>query len=157
MALETKLPGLSATGTGTGPAVVGVALFSDAAAELVAFYEAVLRTPFTHRVHEDGREHWIASLDSIQVEIKSVVDAAGTPTPDAFRSDESVGMSRAEMSFRVAGVNAAVARATVAGGRVLQRAEAFDWGTFAVVLDPDSNRLGLFEPPTSNSDTEGPA
>lgn len=163
MALETKLPSREATGTGSQSVVAGVALFSDAPAELAAFYETVLRTRFTHRVHEDGREHWIVALDGVQLEIKSVVAADGQPTADAFSSDESVGMSRSELSFRVAGVSSAVARATLAGGRVLQKAETHGWGTFAVVLDPDSNRLGLFEEPPAaalsnpSSSTEGTA
>ncbi len=154
MALEQKLPGRSATGTGNESVVAGAALFSDAPAELAAFYEKVLRTSFTHRVHDDGREHWIVGMDGIQLEIKALETAARQPTADAFASDESVGMSRAELSFRVAGVSAAVARATLSGGRVLQKAETFDWGTFAVLLDPDSNRLGLFEPPTETPTEE---
>lgn len=149
MALETKLPSREATGTGHESAVAGVALFSDAPAELVAFYENVLRTRFTHRSHEDGREHWIVTMDGVQVEIKATLATDGSATPDAYASEESVGMSRAELSFRVSGVAAAAARATLAGGRVLQPAQTHDWGTFAVVLDPDSNRLGLFEPPTT--------
>jgi len=59
-------------------------------------------------------------------------------------------MGRSELSFRVPGVPSAVARALVAGGRVLQPAETFAWGTFAVVLDPDGNRIGLFEPPVAD-------
>lgn len=148
MALETKIPSREATGTSRETLVAGVALFSDAPAELASFYEQVLRTRFTHRVHEDGREHWITTMGDVQVEIKATITAAGAPTADAFTSDESVGMSRAELSFRVSGVAATAARATLAGGRILQPAATYDWGTFAVVLDPDSNRLGLFEPPT---------
>jgi len=149
MALEQKLPGLSATGTGNESGVAGIALFSDAPAELAAFYEKVLRTGLTHRVHEDGREHWIVDMDGIHLEIKALMTAGGEPTSDAFASDESVGMSRAEMSFRVVGLSGAVARATLAGARVLQKPETHRWGSFAVLLDPDSNRLGLFEPPTA--------
>jgi predicted enzyme related to lactoylglutathione lyase len=56
----------------------------------------------------------------------------------------------------VSGVAGAAARAMVNGGKIMLKAEQLDWGTFAVVLDPDGNRIGLFEPPTT-SDTEGPA
>jgi predicted enzyme related to lactoylglutathione lyase len=148
MTLETKIPSREATGTSRESLVAGVALFSDAPADLAAFYEQVLRTRFTHRVHEDGREHWISTLGGVKVEIKATITASGTPTADAFASEDAVGMSRSELSFQVSGVAATAARATIAGGRVLQPAHTYDWGTFAVVLDPDSNRLGLFEPPT---------
>ena len=58
------------------------------------------------------------------------------------------GVSRSETSFQVAGVAGAAARAMVNGGRIVQKATQYDWGTFAVVLDPDGNRIGLFEPQT---------
>lgn len=156
MALETKIPSREATGSGNEALVAGLALFSRQPAELARFYERVLRTSFTHRAHADGREHWVVALGGIQFEIKAVEGAQGEPTADAFSSGEATGMGRSELSFRVAGVAAAAARALVAGGRVLQKAQAFDWGTFAVVLDPDGNRLGLYEPPAtdSSSDTE---
>lgn len=172
MALETKLPSVNAAGTGTELLVAGLALFSERPAELARFYEQVLRTAFTHRVHDDGKEHWITALGGVQLEIKALSTADGAPTTDGAAtlvgevSNEpslhvnigstlpSSGVSRSELSFRVHGVAPTVARALVAGGRVVQRAETFSWGTFAVVLDPDSNRLGLFEPPAPNSTTE---
>ena len=159
MALETKIPGRSAAGTGNETLVAGLALFSSKPAELARFYEQVLRTAFTHRVHADGREHWIAAMGGVQLEIKALMAADGQPTADAHGSIDAAGMSRSELSFQVAGVSSAAARALVAGGRVLQKAETFDWGTFAVVLDPDGNRLGLFEPPVAphNSDMEDQA
>lgn len=159
MALETKIPSREATGTGNETLVAGLALFSRRPAELARFYEQVLRTAFTHRAHDDGREHWITSLGGVQLEIKALESAQGEPTADAFSSGEASGMSRSELSFQVAGVSAAASRAIVAGGRMLQKAQAYDWGTFAVVLDPDGNRLGLFEPPAaaSNSDMEDQA
>lgn len=157
MALETKIPGREATGTGHETLVAGLALFSAKPADLARFYEQVLRTAFTHRVHDDGREHWITSLGGVQLEIKAVVTAAGTPTADSFGSIDASGTSRSELSFQVGDVPAAAARALVAGGRMLQASEAFSWGTFAVVLDPDGNRLGLYTPVRGhdpNSDTE---
>jgi predicted enzyme related to lactoylglutathione lyase len=160
MALETRIPRPGAARTGQHSLVAGVALFSRRPAELASFYEQVLRTSFTHRVHEDGREHWIVALGGVQLEVKALETAAGDPTSDSFGSLDAAGTSRSELSFRVADVSASVARALVSGGRVLQKAEAFDWGTFAVVLDPDGNRLGLFHEPTrtsSNSDTEAQA
>jgi predicted enzyme related to lactoylglutathione lyase len=154
MALETKLPSHAATGTGNETLVAGLALFSSKPAELARFYEQVLRTAFTHRVHGDGREHWIVALGGVQLEVKALQTAAGDPTADAHDSASSTGMGRSELSFQVAGVAAAVARALVAGGRVLQKAETFDWGKWAVVLDPDGNRLGLYEPAVAEADSD---
>jgi predicted enzyme related to lactoylglutathione lyase len=156
MALETRIPRPGAARTGNDPLVAGVALFSGRPADLARFYEQVLRTSFTHRVHEDGREHWIVAMGRVQLEIKALATAAGAPTSDAFDSVGSVGTSRSELSFRVADVAMAVHHAVAAGGSLLQPAETFSWGTFAVVLDPDGNRLGLFHEPTaaSNSHTE---
>lgn len=156
MALETPIPNRSAAGTATESFVAGVALFSAKPAELARFYEQVLRTAFTHRVHADGREHWIVALGGVQLEIKALTTADGAATADAFDSVAG-GVGRSELSFGVTGVAAAVARALIAGARVLQPAQAFDWGTFAVVLDPDGNRLGLFDPTVtadSNSQEE---
>jgi predicted enzyme related to lactoylglutathione lyase len=159
VALETPIPRPGAARRGDQSTVVGLALFSRRPAELARFYEQVLRTAFTHRVHADGREHWIVALGGVQLEVKALETAAGEPTSDSFGSIDASGTSRSELSFRVADVPAAAARALVAGGRVLQKAEDFDWGTFAVVLDPDGNRLGLFQPPVHapNSDTEAQA
>lgn len=159
MSLETKIPGRAATGTGNETLVAGLALFSRQPAELARFYEQVLRTAFTHRVHGDGREHWITSLGGVQLEIKALQSAQGEPTADAYSSGEASGIGRSELSFQVAGVAGAAARALVAGGRMLQTAQRYDWGTFAVVLDPDGNRLGLYEPPAAaaNSDMEDQA
>jgi len=156
MPVETKLPGRSATGTSNESGLAGVAFFSDGPSALVAFYEQVLRVSFEHRVHEDGREHWIAPMGDAQFEIKSLVTADGSTTVDAYASDESVGMSRGEASFSVVGISAAVARAMMAGARTLQKAETLDWGTFAVLLDPDSNRIGLFEPLVASAASSTP-
>lgn len=150
MALEAKIQRREAAGTGSDPLVAGVAVFARRPAELTGFYEQVLRTSFTHRVHEDGREHWIASLDGVQLEVKALAAADGVATTDAFASSTTTGMSRSEWSFRVPNVEAAVARAILAGGALLQRAEQHEWGTFAVVADPEDNRVGLFTPPPAS-------
>jgi predicted enzyme related to lactoylglutathione lyase len=156
MALETRIPRPRAARTGSDPLVAGVALFSRRPTELARFYEQVLRTSFTHRVHEDGREHWIVALGRVQLEIKALETAGNIPTSDAFGSAEASGTSRSELSFRVADVAMAVHHAVADGGSLLQPVETFSWGTFAVVLDPDGNRLGLFHEPTAapNSHTE---
>jgi predicted enzyme related to lactoylglutathione lyase len=148
MALETRNMHHAATGTGNETLVAGLALFAHGPAELARFYEQVLRIAFEHRVHPDGREHWIAGMSGIQFEIKALVTGSGMSTADAFESAGSSGMSRSELSFRVDSVSAAAARALLAGGTLLQRAETHTWGTFAVVADPEGNRLGLFQPPT---------
>lgn len=155
MALETPIPRTEALGSDQ-TLVAGVALFSEDPARLVRFLETVLRVTFTRRAHDDGREHWITSLAGVQLEVKALRTTDGSPTPDSAGTN-ATGVSRAEVSFQVAGVAGAAARAMVNGGRIVQKAEAFDWGTFAVVLDPDGNRIGLFEPPTSTPTTEGQA
>jgi predicted enzyme related to lactoylglutathione lyase len=158
MALETPTPTNAATGTAHEARVAGLALFSREPAALASFYEQVLRTSFTHRVHDDGREHWIVALGGIQLEVKALETAMGTPTNDAYGTDGGRSISRSELSFTVPSASAASARAMVAGGRIVQKAETLAWGTFAVVLDPDGNRLGLFEEPARNvSTTEGRA
>ncbi|MCW2949120.1 MAG: Glyoxalase-like domain [Thermoleophilia bacterium] len=156
MALETPVPRSEATGSAQ-TLVAGVAFFSVHPERLVKFYELLLRVTFKLREHEDGRHHWVASLGGVQFEIKALRTVAGSPTTDAAGTNAD-GVSRGETSFQVAGVAGAAARAMVNGGRIVSKAEAFDWGTFAVVLDPDGNRVGLFEPPTkTSSSTEGTA
>ncbi|MCW2962460.1 MAG: Glyoxalase-like domain [Thermoleophilia bacterium] len=158
MALETPIPTTAANGTANQALVAGLALFSTKPEELARFYEQVLRTAFTHRVHEDGREHWIVAMGGVQLEIKALETADGAPTSDSFGTDAAGGISRSELSFQVPSASAASARAMVAGGRILQKATSYDWGTFGVVTDPDGNRLGLFEAPNEDiPTTEGQA
>lgn len=152
MALETPIPRSEALGT-ERTLVVGVALFSNDPARLVGFFEKVLRVTFAKRAHDDGRVHYIASLAGVQLEVKALRTADGSPTPDAAGTNVD-GVSRSEVSFQVAGVAGAAARAMVNGGRIIQKAETFSWGTFAVVLDPDGNRIGLFEPNTATPTNE---
>ncbi|MBC7461379.1 MAG: hypothetical protein H7287_08450 [Thermoleophilia bacterium] len=152
MALETPVPRSEALGT-EQTLVAGVALFTVDTARLVKFYETLLRVRFTKRLHDDGREHHIASLGAVQLEVKALRTADGSPTPDAAGTNAD-GVSRSELSFQVAGVAGAAARAMVNGGRIVQKAQTYDWGTFAVVLDPDGNRTGLFEPNTSTPTNE---
>ena len=160
MALSTRIPRpAAARSKGEGLAVVGVALFAHEPAKLARFYDQVLRTSLEHRVHDDGREHWIARMGGVHLEIKALSTASGAPTPDAHESGQPGGMGRMELSFRVPDVSTALYRAVEAGARVLQEAETFPWGTWAVVVDPEGNRLGLFTPPQSdtNSDPEDQA
>lgn len=158
MALEQKLPGVTAAGTERETLVAGVALFSQDAAKLAAFHAKVLQVAFEHRVHDDGREHHIADLGGLKFEIKSLVTASGERTSDAGATQGSNEVSRSELSFRVADVAGASARALVSGARIVQKAMTHDWGTFAVIQDPDGNRIGLWSPPhATNSDMEGTA
>lgn len=161
MALETPVPRSAAAGN-DATVVAGVALFTEEPEALVGFYSKVLRIVLTEREHEDGRRHWITSASGVQIEIKALRTKGGDLPSDVTGHEIVGGVSRAELSFRVSGVSGAVARAMVSGGQVVHKAETFDWGTFAVVLDPDGNRVGLFEPPatetsTSTSSEEGQA
>ena len=160
MALEQKLPGMTANAVDRDSMLVGSALFSADAARLATFYAKVLQIAFEHRVHDDGREHHIAEVGGgVRFEIKALTTANGERASDAG-SSEMGGQSRSEISFRVSDVAKASAAALVSGGRILQKAEAHTWGTFGVIVDPDGNRFGLWSPPQtadSNSDTEGQA
>lgn len=159
MALEQKLPGVTATGSERETLVAGVALFSMDAAKLAAFHAKVLQVAFEHRVHDDGREHHIADLGGVKFEVKSLVTAGGERTSDAGATQGTTEVSRSELSFRVADVAGASARALVSGARIVQKATTYDWGTFAVIQDPDGNRIGLWSPPRAedNSDLEASA
>lgn len=162
MALEQKLPGMTANAVDRDSMLVGAALFSTDAAKLAAFYAKVLQIAFEHRVHEDGREHYIAEVGGgVRFEVKALHTAAGERTADAGPTDGAARASRSEISFRVNDVSGASARALVTGARVVQKAAVETWGTFGVIQDPDGNRIGLWSPPQSstdmNSDQEGQA
>ena len=65
-------------------------------------------------------------------------------------SNAATGAGSVQPSVQVADVAAAVQRALDAD------AADHDWGSYAIVVDPDGNRLGLYAP-VFNSDLEGPA
>lgn len=132
------------------PALVGAAIFSMMPHVLADFYEQVAGISFEHRVHDDGREHFVAQLAAVHVEIKALVRADGTPTPDAAGS-AGTGSSRIELSFTVNDTTAAVARAIELGAAVNEAPVSHDWGTFATIIDPDGNRVGLYTPPPPSS------
>jgi predicted enzyme related to lactoylglutathione lyase len=162
MAVEQKLPGMTAAAVDRDSMLVGAAVFSNDPARLSAFYSKVLQLAFEHRVHDDGREHHIAEVGGgVRFEIKALTTAAGERTSDAGSAEATGAQSRSEISFRVNDVAKASASALVSGARILQKAEVHAWGTFAVIVDPDGNRLGLWSPPqstdNSNSDLEGQA
>lgn len=53
-------------------------------------------------------------------------------------------------------LDAALARVDAAGGQVLKEREDHDYGRFGWIVDPDGNRVELWEPPTMlPSDDEG--
>lgn len=131
------------------PALVGAAIFSTNPQRLVEFYEAVAGVSFTHRVHDDGREHFIADLGAVHVEVKALTQADGTPTPDAIAGTPADGAGRIELSFTVDDAAAAFAHALDLGAQPHEAPVSFSWGTFGTVTDPDGNRLGLFTPPSS--------
>jgi predicted enzyme related to lactoylglutathione lyase len=67
-----------------------------------------------------------------------------------------VGAGSVQPSVQVEDVQAAVQRALEADGSVHLGAAEHDWGTYAIVMDPDGNRLGLYAP-VYNSEMEGQA
>jgi predicted enzyme related to lactoylglutathione lyase len=129
-----------------------VALFSGTPAELAAFYGMLLGLRFERRVHEDGRDHRICRLGGVHVEIKAARTASGEPTPDAAGGARGE-VSSIELSFEVE--NAARSReyALTLGASELQDVSEHSWGTWAVVLDPDGNRMGLWSRPNETLTT----
>jgi predicted enzyme related to lactoylglutathione lyase len=126
-------------------ALVGAGLFSMRPDRLVAFYTELLGLRFEHRNHEDGREHWVTQVGDLHFEIKAALTAGGEPTPDAGGL-VSPGRSRLELSFQVGDVDDALARALELGASPQAAVRSYAWGRFAVVLDPDGNRLGIYAP-----------
>jgi hypothetical protein len=129
-------------------ALAGAAVFSDAPEGLATLWGELLGIDFEPRLHPDGREHHIATVGGLQLEIKATLREDGTPTPDAldFRGPHS----NVELSFTVDDAAAAQALAVELGFRVHAPVEQHGWGAFGTVLDPEGNRLGLFTPPTGS-------
>ena len=132
-------------------AVAGIAIFADDPASLAAAWLTVLGIELEHRVHEDGREHWIGDLGGVHVELKALTTAAGETTSDAV-GDEARGTSRAELSFTVGDARATFERALAEGWTAHEQPAEHRWGTFCTVLDPEGNRIGLYTPPAQPRD-----
>ncbi|MCW2921788.1 MAG: Glyoxalase-like domain [Thermoleophilia bacterium] len=127
----------------TRPALVGVTIYSSRPDVLAAFYAKVLVTSLDGGVdHVSGEAMFRTQLDGLEFEVigSSAVLGAGSIQP----------------SVQVPDVASAVQRALDADGSVHLGVADHDWGTFAIVVDPDGNRLGLYAP-VYNSDTEGQA
>ena len=127
----------------TRPALVGVTIYSSRPDVLAAFYAKVLVTPLDGGVdHVSGEAMFRTQLDGLEFEV------IGSSAP--------LGTGSIQPSVQVPDVAAAVQRALDGDGSVHLGVADHDWGTFAIVVDPDGNRLGLYTP-VYNSDTEGPA
>lgn len=149
-------PAASGAARGVARRLVGAALLSAEPKRLVDFYGAVLGLRFEHRVHPDGREHFINDLEGIHLEVKALVAADGSATSDAVKEVGPSGdVSSIELSYEVVDFDTAFHGAVDLGARVHSEPEDFAWGRFGVVLDPDGNRLGLFAPPSSSSTAQG--
>lgn len=141
---QTGAP-VDAVAAQTEPAIslAGIALFSHGADSLARFYTHVLGVPLEHRMHDDQREHFVGRIGDVHFEIKALVKQDGDPTPDGVTAEA---LSAAELSVQVSDVDAAVARALENGASLVAEACDFSWGRYAVVRDPDGNRLGLYAP-----------
>lgn len=138
-------------------ALAGVAIFAHQPASLASLYADILGRRLDRRVHTDGREHWILALGGVQLEIKALRTADGERTSDAVGTEQAAGgTSRAELSLTVPDARAAFERAIELGCTPNQAPEQHSWGTFATVIDPEGNRLGLYTPPSTPT-TEGRA
>jgi predicted enzyme related to lactoylglutathione lyase len=121
---------------------VGVTIYTSRPGDLASFYAKVLGMPLEGGVdHLSGESMFRARLEELEFEIVGSADAS------------SGGASSVQPSVRVSDVAAAVQRALEADGSVHLAAAEHDWGTYAIVTDPDGNRLGLYAP-VFNSDPE---
>jgi predicted enzyme related to lactoylglutathione lyase len=123
------------TGLDTRPAICGVTIYSPRPDLLASFYAKVLATPLDGGVdHLSGEAMFRTQVHGVEFEV------IGTST--------AVGSGAVQPSVQVADgdVRAAVQRALEADGSVHLGAATHDWGTFAIVVDPDGNRLGLYAP-----------
>ena len=126
----------------TRPSIVGVTVYTSRPGDLASFYAKVLGTPLDGGVdHLSGESMFRARLDELEFEIVGSAGAA------------SGGTSSVQPSVQVTDVAAAVQRALEADGSVHLATAEHDWGTYAIVADPDGNRLGLYAP-VYNSDPE---
>jgi predicted enzyme related to lactoylglutathione lyase len=129
------------------PALVGVTIYSPRPDVLASFYAKVLATSLDGGVdHLSGEAMFRTQLDGLEFEVIGTSSAVGT------------GSIQPSVQVADGDVAAAVQRALEADGSVHLGAATHDWGTFAIVTDPDGNRLGLYSPAAdSNSDTEDQA
>ncbi len=127
----------------TRPALVGVTIYSPRPDVLASFYAKVLAMSLDGGVdHLSGEAMFRTQLDGLEFEV--------------IGSNTAVGTGAVQPSVQVDDVASAVQRALDADGAVHLGAADHDWGTYAIVVDPDGNRLGLYAP-VFNSDMEGPA
>ncbi|MCB0880094.1 MAG: hypothetical protein KDC46_14070 [Thermoleophilia bacterium] len=125
----------------TRPALVGVTIYSSRPGDLASFYARVLEVQLDGGVdHLSGGSMFRTQLDGLEFEV--------------IETSQVTSGSAIQPSVQVADgdVDAAVQRALDADGSVHVAAATHDWGTFAVVADPDGNRLGLYAP--SSTDTK---
>jgi predicted enzyme related to lactoylglutathione lyase len=131
----------------TRPALVGVTIYSSRPGDLASFYAKVLGTSLDGGVdHLSGEPMFRTQLAGLEFEVigsGAAEHGSGTVQP----------------SVQVSDVAAAVQRALDADGSVHLGASTHDWGSYAIVVDPDGNRLGLYSPidAPSTSDTEDQA
>ena len=83
------------------------------------------------------------------------VDPEGNPTPgttiwtvgDATSNSFAPGTARFMINYRVADLHALIKALRAEGCNVLDKIDESEYGKFAWVIDPDGNKLELWEPP----------
>jgi lactoylglutathione lyase len=95
------------------------------------FYETI-GARFSREQHGTGPEHYAATLSCAVFELYPCGSKAPT--------------SGIRLGFRVASVSQVVARAELIGAKVHTPPTTDAWGKFAVIVDPDGNRVELRQP-----------
>ena len=125
--------------------IAGVAIWAKLPGQLADWYTAVFGIGFDERRHDDGRWHFVATGPGAHFEIKGESTPDGYPSPDLPRKSARCGISVTETSFEVPDATAAWERALALGAEELLPLETLSWGRFGSVLDPERNRVGIYE------------
>jgi len=135
MTEPTARPRLAVNGIG------GVFLFSNNARELTEWYTKHLGIVFTkyEGTNTYGMEFHYRFDGDPSMRASIVFSITQTDKPLSSERNEF------EVNYRVDDLHAFIAQLE-ADGVTVEKVEEFDYGRFAWVRDPDSNRLELYEP-----------
>jgi catechol 2,3-dioxygenase-like lactoylglutathione lyase family enzyme len=117
--------------TGTDRVTLDLVVIRSADLDRAERFYAALGIRFARERHGSGPEHLAARIGSVVFEVYPQRDGSS-----------SLGV---RLGFRVASVAEAVEAALAAGGSLVSGARRTEWGTRAVVADPDGHRIELSE------------
>lgn len=121
------------TAINTKPQLCGVTIYSSRPEVLSSFYAHVFDTELKGGVdHLSGEAMFRTQFNGVEFEV--------------IGTNSMSGGSSVQPSVQVADVARVVERALDANGSVHLAAADHDWGSFAIILDPDGNRIGLYTP-----------